>query len=310
MNKTGWLVNDTLTCIPGTITFWHNLLEWNPYLIDKTNGYTNFAVLSQNILNDINSTDDIPSYIIRNGTYFGKINTKIKQISLIQDIQEGHEQTNQIDVINNSTVCVFNTEYVYNKYRALINSSVLIKIIPLGVNFDFFKPITEKHPEVLPNSILFIGDNSNYPKGFNVLLNIVEKMNNQNFCLVMKNDFNNIDPSYSKRIKIFNRVDHTLLRTIINSCVGAVCTSYEETQHLSGIECGACNIPIVAREVGIYHSCKNDPRWGLLADDSNFVEKINNLLENLNSYKPRDCFIEKYTVDICKNNWIELIKGI
>ena len=60
MNKTGWLVNDTLTCIPGTITFWHNLLEWNPYLIDKTNGYTNFSVLSQNILNDINSTDDIP----------------------------------------------------------------------------------------------------------------------------------------------------------------------------------------------------------------------------------------------------------
>ena len=25
--KTGWLVNDTLTCIPGTKTIWHDLLE-------------------------------------------------------------------------------------------------------------------------------------------------------------------------------------------------------------------------------------------------------------------------------------------
>ena len=44
--NSGWLVNDTLTCIPGTITFWHNLLEWFPELLDKTNGYTNYINLA------------------------------------------------------------------------------------------------------------------------------------------------------------------------------------------------------------------------------------------------------------------------
>jgi hypothetical protein len=55
----------------------------------------------------------------------------------------------------------------------------LIKICPLGVDFDFFKPIQEKHPDVLPNSIIFIGASNNYPKGFNVLVEIIKKMENQ-----------------------------------------------------------------------------------------------------------------------------------
>ena len=48
MNK-GWLVNDCLTCIPGTKTLWHDLLEWMPNLIDKTNGYTDFRYLADTI---------------------------------------------------------------------------------------------------------------------------------------------------------------------------------------------------------------------------------------------------------------------
>ena len=36
----GWLVNDCLTCIPGTKTFWHDLLEWIPTLEDKTDFHT------------------------------------------------------------------------------------------------------------------------------------------------------------------------------------------------------------------------------------------------------------------------------
>ena len=45
MSKIGWLVNDCLDSFPGVITFWHNLLEQLPELIDKTNGYTNYTIL-------------------------------------------------------------------------------------------------------------------------------------------------------------------------------------------------------------------------------------------------------------------------
>jgi hypothetical protein len=63
-----------------------------------------------------------PHYIIRNGTYFRKINTDIKQISLIQDIQKDTNLLDlQLEVILNSNIVVFNTNYIYNKYINLIN---------------------------------------------------------------------------------------------------------------------------------------------------------------------------------------------
>ena len=44
--KVGWLINDCLTTIPGTKTFWHDLLDWIPNLEDKTLGYTSFLTLT------------------------------------------------------------------------------------------------------------------------------------------------------------------------------------------------------------------------------------------------------------------------
>jgi glycosyltransferase involved in cell wall biosynthesis len=311
MSKVGWLVNDCLSCIPGTKTFWDDLLNWFPELMDKTDGYTDFSILASKIENELIQFEN-PYYIIRNGTYFRKINTNVKQIVLIQDIQSNMLHTQQIDVIHNSSVVVFNSNYVYNKYKPHIHNNILVKICPLGVDFDFFKPINQRHPDVLPNSIIFIGDSGNYPKGFNILLDIIDKMNNQNFCLIMKDNFTieNLQENVRDRVRIFNKINQESVRLIINSCILALCTSYEETQHLSGIECAACNVPIIAREVGVYYDNKDDTTWGCIADDSNFIEKINNTLNQINIYNPRECFIEKYSKPLCKNNWIKLINDL
>jgi glycosyltransferase involved in cell wall biosynthesis len=308
MSKIGWLVNDCLTCIPGTTTFWHNLLEWFPELIDKTNGYTDYSILSSSIEQQLLSQNN-PYYIIRNGSYFRPINTIAKQISLIQDCTPSLFNQ-QIDVMNNSDIVIFNTNYVYNKYKNRINNNVSIKVCPLGVDFDFFKPTDESHPDVLPNSLIFIGSSSNYPKGFNVLQEIISKMKTQNFCLVMKDDYNisQINENHRSRVRIFNRVNKETVRCLINSCIAAICTSYEETQHLSGIECAACNIPIIAREVGVYYDNRDDLRWGCIAQDGNFLEKIQHVLENINTFQPRQCFIEKYSTEICKKNWKKIIE--
>lgn len=308
----GWLVNDQL-CAFNIRTFWHDLLEWFPNLIDCTNGYTDFKNLANTIEKRF-KTNQLPTYIIRNGTYFRKINTpsSVKTISLIQDVL--HDKSQQIDVINHSTIVVFNTEYVYQKYKHLITKDPIVKICPLGIDFELFQPISidERHPDVLPDSILFIGSSQNYPKGFNILLNIIQNMKNRNFCLIMKDNFNiNQLPSEVKnRVKIFNLINSETVCRIINSCIVAVCTSYEETQHLSGIECGACNIPIVAREVGFYYDCRNDSDWGCLADDSNFTEKIEYVIQNRDKFHPREYLKKKYSKEICKNNWIDIVKNI
>ena len=308
MKQSGWLINDCLTCIPGTTTFWHNLLEWFPELVDKTNGYTDYSILAAKIEEQLLHQTNPPNYIIRNGSYFRKINTNTKQISLIQDCTPSLFE-GQIDVINNSHIVVFNTAYVYNKYINKINNNPIVKICPLGVDFDFFKQIQERHLDVLPNSLIFIGAATNYPKGFNVLLDIINKMENQNFCLIMKDDFNisQLNENVRHRVKIFNHINKEGVRLLINSCVAAICTSYEETQHLSGIECAACNIPIIARSVGVYYDNNQDNRWGCIANDSNFVEKINYVLKNISNFKPRECFIEKYSLEICKNNWKNIV---
>ena len=306
--KRGWLVNDCLTCIPGTKTFWHDLLLWLPGLEDKTGGYTDYSVLPNRI--ESNLRIKRPDYIIRNATYFRRLHTNVKTISLVQDvIQSGGGLQNQIDVINHSAVAVFNTSYVYQKYKNYISSGVPVKICPLGVNFDFFRPTDERHPDVLPNSVVFIGASTDYPKGFNVMRNIIESMSEQNFCLVMKDDFSleKLPEAVRHRVRIFNRVNQETVRQIINSCICAVCTSYEETQHLSGIECAACNIPIVAREVGVYYDNRDDPRWGRLANDANFADMLLYVISNLDKFSPRECFIDKYSTDTCRKNWVDII---
>jgi len=307
MNKPGWLVNDCLTCICGTKTFWHNLLEWFPDLSDKTNGYTDYSILPSIIEKQFSMESLKPYYIIRNGTYFRKLNIDVKQISLIQDIRADKEE--QAVVINNSHIIVFNTNYVFEKYKYLIKNEDNVRICPLGVDFEFFTPIADRHPDVLPNSIIFIGDSTHYPKGFNVLIDIIVNMPNHNFCLIMKDNYTEaqLDISIRDRVRVFNKINQECVRLLINSCVMAVCTSYEETQHLSGIECGACNIPIVSRKVGIYYDNISDNRWGVIADDTTFVDKINYVFNNIDTFKPRECFIEKYSNVICKNNWIKLI---
>jgi hypothetical protein len=130
MNK-GWLINDTLTCIPGTKTFWHDLLEWIPNLEDKCNGRTPFHILANNIENDA-KIFGLPDYIIRNASYFRKINLPVKTISLLQDYIPN--DTTQLSVCNDSDLVVFNSPYTKALYQDKITANSIM--IPLGVDFE------------------------------------------------------------------------------------------------------------------------------------------------------------------------------
>jgi len=300
-NKVGWLVNDCLTCIPNTRTFWHDLLDWFPNLQDKCNGYTDYFTLPHYI----ESLPNKPDYIIRNGSYFRKLNIDVPTFSLIQDTMNSSMQT---EVINSSTCVVFASKQTYNLYKNRINPKN-VRVIEQSSDFNFFKPISERHPEVLPNSIIFIGDSSHEKKGFHRVLNLINSMLDFNFCLVMKDNttLDAIPPQHRNRVRIFNRVDRETVRHLINSCVCAICTSGNEEGHFAGIEIGACNIPMVARPMGCYLDRKEDQSWGIIADDDKFPEAIRYVVNNSHLFFPRQYYSKEYTLERCREKWLSML---
>lgn len=315
MDKVGWLVNDCLTCIPGTRTFWHDLLDWFPNLQDKTDGYTHDSLIADKIeylyskAVEAHSTqvpESLPAYIIRNGTYFRKLNIDVPTFCLIQDTINCPVQT---EVINSSTAVVFASKQTYNLYKDRINPQN-VRIIEQSSDFDFFKPIEERHPDVLPNSVLFIGDSSIEKKGFHIVQAIIDAMPDFNFCLVMKDDttLDAISPQSRHRVRIFNKVDRNTVRLLINSCVVAICTSGNEEGHFAGIEIGACNVPMVTRPMGCYLDRQDDMRWGEFAwTDEEFPKMIRHVSKNRDLYSPRKYYSKEYTLERCREKWTALI---
>ena len=305
----GWLVNDCLTCIPGTETLWHNLLNSIPGLEDRTDGYTNYSILAGKIEYEYNIAVDKPKYIIRNGSYFRKLNINVPTFCLIQDTMNNPMQT---EVINSCDVVVFPSKFTYNAYKDRINPK-RVEIIQNGADFAFFRPMIEKHSAVLPNSIIFIGDSSIEKKGFHRVLDIIHKMPELNFCLVMKDDttLDKIPPEHRHRVRIFNKVSALVVRALINSSICAICTSGNEEEHISGIEIGASNIPMVSRPLSRYLYDKDHIAWGVIAwNDNEFPEKIRYVLTNPQLFSPRDYYIGKYSTDISMKKWGQFVSDL
>jgi glycosyltransferase involved in cell wall biosynthesis len=301
--KTGWLINDTLTCIPNTKTFWHDLLDWLPNLIDKTNGYTAYSSLPNKIELDYSTINNKPEYLIRNASFFRRMNIPIKTISLLQDVWD---EPTQLDVCNNSSYTVFNSPFTYELYKDKITSR--FEVIPLGTDFNLFQPLNNNFSDefgILPNSICFIGANNDYPKGFNTILDLINSTN-YNFCLIMKDSFEMNHP----RVKVFNRMSQENVVKILNSCE-MLCTSRIETLHLSGVEAAACNLPLITTNVGVYYNKENGD-WGRKASTVNeFKENIEFVFNNYNSFNPREHFLKLgYDKSTCKNKWVELVNKI
>ena len=303
--KKGWLVNDRLTCIPNTKTFWHDLLEWLPDLTDKCNGHTPFNILPNNIERDYISTK--PDYIIRNATYFRHLNIPVKTISLLQDLAPANQM--QIDVCNKSDVVVYNSPYTQSHYKDIITANSVM--IPLGVDFNKFIPMDESFNDeldILPNSILFIGADNISPKGFDIMTEIINNTN-YNFCLVMKDGYQSTNP----RVKVFNRIDHDKLIKVMNSCEMLVCTSRVETLHLSGVEAAACNLPLVTSNVGIYYDLESGD-WGRNVNSFNsedFIREIMYVKDNITTFNPRKTFLDiGLDTETCKNKWVNLIESL
>ena len=299
----GWLVNDCLTTIPNTTTFWHDLLGWMPGLVDQTGGYTDYRHLADSIEQKA-LADGAPDYIIRNATFFRRLNIATKTVCLLQDYYP--KEKHQLPVCNSSDVVVFNSPFTYSFYRDRVTSRT--EIIPLGTDFDHFSPGEDSSEElgILPDSVLFVGAANDYPKGFDVVRELIDTTS-FNICLVMKDGFQISHP----RVRVFNRVSRDFIQKVYNSCKIMLCTSRMETQHLSGIEAAACGLPVVATNVGIYHE-KHNGNWGRkAADPESFAVEIGHVLNNYGSFRPREHFLDLgYDQDSCKIRWKKIVASL
>jgi len=298
---TGWLVNDVLTCIPNTKTLWHDLLDWIPSLEDKTG--TPFPKLAETT-ERLFAQQGVPDYIIRNATFFRRLDTDAKTISYLQDHYQDERYWHQIEVCDNSAVTVFNSSYTHDIYASKIDCEV--DIIPIGTDFKHFCATEISENNLLPDSVLYVGSADVDTKRFDVVLDLIEKTK-YNFCLVMKDEYTLEHP----RVKVYNKVDHNMLKQIYNQSAVLVCPSRTETLHLAGIEAGACGTPIVANQVGVYDDLKEDDRWGVLVKDGDFKNGINTILKNRDMYDPRSSFLEAgLDKETCQAKWLSLVKKI
>jgi glycosyltransferase involved in cell wall biosynthesis len=295
------IVNDCLTTIPGTKTFWHDLQEW--FGAEFCGGaYEGLADRAAGIECDT---------IIRNGSYFGPIKTKANQISLFQDIAtEGPLREMQEDVILSSAAYVFNSKFTASKYKWTVDA----RIIPLPVDFDLFRPgnaMGLQQALSLPDgAVCWIGAcrEAGEVKGWDILLKLVRMNPDIPFVAVFKDDMPDYCPT---NMRMFHKVPHEELVKIIGTCRVGLCTSRAESQHLAGIEMGACGLPMVAPQTGIYWERGDLPGCTVDGSVESYVEGIRRMRDSAGDPDQiRSYWQKEFSREVVRKQWQELMEEI
>jgi len=295
-----WIVNDLLTCIPGTKTFWHMLLEIDG-TVDKTG--TPFNRLAEAIETDPGKCD----LIIRNGTFFPRIHRPLsKQIVLIQDYYGKDLQ--QLDVGYHSSHVVFNSDFTMGKFTGNFENS---SVIPIGVNQNLFKPMANFRSandifQRFKRTGIFVGD-YNTTKNTRLFEEIAKANTNIDFIYVSKarNQINlpnvkNYPGGVNEQgmVKLYNESDFCIM-----------CSPLEPL-HLTTVEAALCNTPVIGTNTGwLANHFSIDV--GIRVDGAPTVDKFSHAIARVlsSTYSPREHMLTTpFTWDSCKASWEALIE--
>jgi glycosyltransferase involved in cell wall biosynthesis len=238
----------------------------------------------------------LPDLVIRNASYFRRLALDVPTISVVQDIlEDGSLRDMQADVIEHSTVSVYNSEYTLD----MVGVPGCAAVIPIGVDFDLFRPGPGGR------KILWVGS-GNKIKGPELFVEIAERLPDEEFICVSKDGFHPTLPNVS----CYHRVSHDVLSALMGSCNIVLCTSVMETQHLAGLEAAASGLAIAATNVGMYWQ-RAPGQWGLICEPNAgaFAAGIRTL-RCWSELDPRGYFLERgYDVRSCKKRWQELVRS-
>ena len=301
------LVNDALTQIEGTKTFWHDLQEWfGLRFIGADYSMLTDAVDAE--MAGISDNYEATSLIIRNASYFGPIKSNVPTISLLQDIfQEGEIRKVQEAVMKSSKAVVFNSEFTRSKYAADFPLP-MNSVIPLPVDFTVFEPGNAMGLQTaysLPDGcVCWVGAQSEI-KGWDIFLQVVRQNPDISFVAIFKDS---IPIQMPPNMRAFHRLPTEELVKVIGACRVGLCTSRMESQHLAGIEMGACGLPMVAPPVGVYYE-RNFP--GHSVQDSKvetFTSAIRlDLDRHYDAETVRGYWKEEFSKPVIKAAWKKIV---
>lgn len=294
-----WIVNDKLTCIPGTKTFWHMLLEIEG-AIDKTS--EPFIKLASIVENDPEHCD----IIIRNATFFRRINRDCKQIAFLQDAYK--DDVGQIDVCVNSSHVVFNSPFTQNKYAAILDQLNSYSVIPIGVNENIFYPSS-----IFKNkrfTLCFVGD-YNSTKNTRMLERIAKSRSDLDFIYISKLGSRINSPNV---LNVTGGVNENEMASLYNRSDACIMCSELETLHLTTVEAALCNKPVIGTRTGWLASHFSN-KCGILVDEFNnldeYVAAIDFVKDNYEFFSPREHILTTpYVWSNCKASWEKLIKEV
>ncbi|MHC4608159.1 MAG: glycosyltransferase, partial [Planctomycetota bacterium] len=189
-------------------------------------------------------------------------------------------------------------------------------VIPLPVDFDVFEPgnpMGLQQALSLPdNCICWIGASvaaAGEIKGWPTFLQIARLNPDLNFVALFKH----AAPPYGPpNMRLLTRLKHSELVKVIGACRVGICTSKIESQHLAGIEMGACGLPMVAPPVGVYW--QRDDMPGIVVDEATpeaYATAIRAALGNTGDPQATRSYWEKeFSPDVVRAKWAELIKEV
>lgn len=308
-----YIVNDFMTCIPGTRTLWHDLME---HFDGKWVGGHYQNIPHESVFYDMQDLKITDSLVIRNATYFPWIPTGNNPvISLVQDIcHEGPLRAWQLNVCANSDHVVFNSLHTLRAYPEVRTPK---SVISLGVDDRLFSlPGSDGIPEdvghLISGDVLWIGS-GDAVKRPRLMCVIAEQNPNLKFTVVMKAS-GAVWVNFPENVQVLRQVPHADLVPIMRRHRIGLCTSEEETQHLAGIEMALCGLQMVAPPVGIY---KNVPpgdisQWAIVDKHENLAKIVELAVQSpLDKVAVRKGVQEMCpTVSQCMDAWERLARSV
>lgn len=294
-----WIVNDYLTCVPGTKTFWHMLLEIKG-TIDKTG--VDFTRLAEKIENDPNPCD----LIIRNASFFRTMNKSAKQIAFLQDRNE--DDPMQIDVCRKSDCVVFNSEYTKSAYDKCGFANT--RVIPIGVNEALFKPMATNRMFQNDRPVgIFVGD-YNSTKGTDIFEQVARRKSYINFIYVSKQGMTIRLPNVAN---FPGGVNELGMSKLYNSATFSIMCSPVETLHLASIEACLCDKPAIGTNTGWFANYFG-PAAGLVVPNPSveeFCKAIDQVVESPSNFSPREHILKTpFVWSNCREEWTKLIQEV
>ncbi|OGL25188.1 hypothetical protein A2884_02285 [Candidatus Saccharibacteria bacterium RIFCSPHIGHO2_01_FULL_48_12] len=297
------LVNDTLNSL-GERTLWNKLQDW--FDLEFVCGdYMTLAAVA-----DKKAVD--ASLIIRSASWFPPIpaSQNVPTIGLLQEILAGKLRAVQDDIINSCTKVVANSQFTRSHYSEHSN----VVVIPLSIDFGLFQPGNrtnlQKELNIPDRAVCWVGA-SQGPEGrvknFEKFMNIVHRTPDISYVAVFKDEDIKDKPT---NLQTFVKLPQDELVKVINACHIGLCTSRIESQHLAGIEMGACGLPMVVPPVGVYWQ-RTDLPGALIKDGDDWVSAIRaTLAKTYDTKEVRDYWYKEFNDDVCKDKWSRLIKEV